>query len=274
MQLDKIHHLDCVEGMRQLDTKSVDLVVTSPPYNAGIEYAEYNDNREWGEYYEWCRTWLKELFRVLKDDGRVCINHFLNYGDKNGRNSPIMELNRIAQEVGFKHHGIALWTDNNITKRTAWGSWLSASAPYINLSTEGVLILYKSYWKKLLKGESDISREEFMEAATGRWNIHPEGKQLTKACFPVELPKRCIRLLTYVGDVVLDPFMGSGSTAVACQQTGRRFIGFEVSKEYVEVAERRLAQRSLIETEVSGAKALRTPPTTKDVVGIRAGDIL
>lgn len=269
MQINKIHHTDCIEGMRQLEPSCVDLVVTSPPYNAGIEYAEYNDNKEWDEYYKWCREWLTELFRIVKDDGRVCINHFLNYGDKNGRNSPIMELNRIAQEVGFKHHGLALWTDNNITKRTAWGSWLSASAPYVNLSTEGVLILYKESWKKHRKGESDITKEEFMESTSGQWKIQPEGKGLTKACFPVELPKRCIRLLSYVGDVILDPFMGSGTTALACRQTGRQYIGFEVSKEYVGVAEKRLAQRSLKDTEVSEAEALRTPPTPKDV-GIRA----
>lgn len=133
LPLNKIYNMDCVEGMKRLPENSIDLCVTSPPYNCGINYDSYNDNREWNEYYEWCREWLKEVFRVLKPDGRFCLNHYLSLGQMDNRHAPLMDLNYICtKEIGFKHHGLAVWDDITLTKRTAWGSWISASAPYVN----------------------------------------------------------------------------------------------------------------------------------------------
>src|SRR3990167_8130622 len=207
--INKIIQGDCLEVMKEIPDKSVDLVITSPPYNVGIEYDEWNDNLLWDDYYAWCEKWLKEILRILKDDGRFCLNHYLSLGQSGNRHAPLMKLNEMAEQIGFKHHGIAIWTDITLTKRTAWGSWLSASAPYLNSPYEGILVLYKNVWKKLFDGESTISKEMFMECASGVWNMPTDKEKLTKATFPQSLPARCINFFSYKGEVVFDPFLGS-----------------------------------------------------------------
>ncbi len=231
---------DCIKLMSKIPENSIDLVITSPPYNLGIDYGIYKDNMEWNDYFQSCRKWIKEIFRILKKDGRFCLNHYLSLGKSNNRQSPLMDLNWIAKEIGFKHHGLAVWTDKTLSKRTAWGSWLSASAPYINSPYEGILLLYKYFWKKQKSGESTIKSNEFMEYCSGIWNMQPDIKRLTPASFPLELPLRCIKLLSFENDIVLDPFMGSGTTAVACKQLKRNFIGFEINPDYCKIARNRV----------------------------------
>lgn len=240
MEINVIYNEDCIVGMQSIPSDCIDLIVTSPPYNIGIEYDSYNDKLDWDEYYNWCGDWMKEIHRILKPDGKLCLNHYLSFGKAERRLSPIMDLNTQAKDIGFKHHAIVLWMDEHRIKYTAWGSWLSASAPYINCPVEGILILYKNRWKKDKKGISTISKEEFIEACSGVWRIRPEMKEYTKANFPVELPKRCINLLTYKNDIVLDPFMGAGTTAIAAIETGRNYIGFEISSNYCKIAKRRI----------------------------------
>lgn len=242
MEIDRIENRDCLAGMREMEENSVDLVVTSPPYNIGVKYDTYSDDLPWPEYYKWCSAWLEETFRVLKPDGRLCLNHYLSLGTAKERTAPLMVLNGLAHEVGFSHHAVAIWYDSHRVKCSAWGSWLSASAPYINSPAEGVLILYKDQWKKRRSGRSTIGRDEFLEAVSGIWKIRPEPRGLTKANFPVELPLRCVRLLSYEGDLVLDPFMGAGTTAVAAIRERRHFIGFEISPVYCAIANTRILE--------------------------------
>ena len=244
LDIDKIYNMDCVEGMKQMDEDSVDLIVTSPPYNIGIDYDEYDDHKTWEEYYKWCEIWLQECYRVLKKDGgRICIDHYLSLGNSKCRTSPISVLYNIMANIGFKHHSIAVWTDITLAKRTAWGSYLKASAPYINAPFEGILIDYKENWKKPYKGTSTIVKDDFVKLTRGIWNIKTETKGLTKANFSLDLPTKAINLLTYEGDLVLDPFIGSGTTALAALKCNRHFIGFEISKEYCEIANNRITQQ-------------------------------
>lgn len=239
----KIICMDCVDGMKLIDDNSVDLVVTSPPYNVGIEYDTHVDNMPWDDYYKWSDVWMREVHRILKPDGKFCLNHYLSFGRGGERHSPLMDLNCIAvNDVGFKHHGLALWWDITRTKYTAWGSWMSASAPYINSPVEGILILYKERWKKDTKGESTISRNEFIESCSGIWKIKPEANEYTKANFPPALPRRCISLFTYRHDYVVDPFGGAGTTAIAAKTTGRDFTLFEISENYCEIARKRFSR--------------------------------
>lgn len=237
---------DCIQVMRRIEAKSINLVVTSPPYNLDIAYDVYKDRRPYHQYLNWCREWLTEIYRVLKSDGRLCLNHYLSCGSSIFRFAPLMDLNTIAQEIGYFHHGLAVWEDITLTKRTAWGSWLSASAPYVNSPFEGILVLYPHTWKRFEKGTSTIGKKEFMEACSGVWKIAPEKKRsICPAPFPEALAARCIRLLSYEGDIVLDPFVGSGTTALVAKKLHRQYIGIDISRNYVEYARARIAELDL-----------------------------
>lgn len=214
--------------MSEIPDNSVNLIVTSPPYNIGIDYPGYDDDLEWTDYWSWIKRVLEQMYRVLADDGRLCINHYLSLGTAEQRVAPLMAINQIAMDIGFNHHAVAVWVDRTVAKRTAWGSWLSASAPYVNSPYEGVLILYKDQWKRKNKGTSTISKDEFCEAVSGIWNIPTSRCDNYPATFPIDLPLRCINLFTYKGDIVLDPFLGRGTTVKACIQSGRIGIGFEL----------------------------------------------
>lgn len=238
--INKILLGDCLKVMSSIPDNSVDLVVTSPPYNIGIDYGTYKDNLTWEEYYHWCEKWLREIFRILKSDGRFCLNHYLSCGNTEEKTAPLMILNSLSLEIGFKHHGLAIWEDKTISTLTAWGSWLSASSPYINCPTEGILILYKEHWKKENKGVSTIENRDFIMATKGVWNLGTDRKRLTPATFPERLPGLCINLLTYENDLVLDPFLGSGTTAAVCKEYKRRYIGIEIDEKICWIARRRV----------------------------------
>jgi site-specific DNA-methyltransferase (adenine-specific) len=261
LDIDQIYCGDSLELIKKIDSNSVDLAVTSPKYNLGIKYDSCDDFVPWDEYYDWCRSWMKEVYRVLKPDGRFCLNHYISCGMAKHRSAPLMNLNAICEfEIGFKHHGFVLWDDRTISKRTAWGSWMSASAVYVNSPHEGITILYKDHWKKDTKGESTITKEEFMEATTGIWKLSPEKHRGgCPAPFPVSLPKRCINLLTYKGDLVLDLFNGGGTTCIAAKQTGRHYIGMDMSRSYCDDA---------IEWLNTGIRPARTSPKKKEKLPI------
>jgi site-specific DNA-methyltransferase (adenine-specific) len=143
------------------------------------------------------------------------------------------DITTIAKQVGFKYHSTIIWNEQNISRRTAWGSWLSATAPYVIAPVEVIVVLYKKDWKKTSGSrKSDITKKEFMEWTNGVWNFSGESKKRVghPAPFPVELPRRCIKLFSFVGDTILDPFLGSGSTLLACLQTGREGLGIGLNK--------------------------------------------
>lgn len=260
MEINRIINADILKGFTEIDTDSVDLVFTSPPYNIGILYDTWNDRIPWDEYYKWCAVWMSEIFRVLKPDGRFVLNHYFSLGSgkrgvdvgkkkgtsqsidgESNRTYPLMKLNSIAvEQLGFKHHSVVSWQDITLSRKTAWGSWLSASAPYINAPYEGLLFLYKYSWKKEARGESDIDKETFISLTRGVWNIKTQPRGLTKACFSEDLASKVIRLLSYKSDLVLDPFSGSGTTCVVAKKLGRNYLGIEISPEYTRISEERI----------------------------------
>lgn len=245
LQANKIYRGDCLELFPQLDDNSIDLVVTSPPYNIGVTYDICNDEQPWPDYYAWCRKWIREIKRVLKPDGRFCLNHYLSCGWSGHRSGPAMNLNHIAEEEGLPHHGLAVWDDRTLTKFSAWGSYMSASSPYINSPHEVIIFFYKDHWKKDHPGESTITGKEFAEACSGVWKIQPEMDRVTPAPFPLALPLRCINLCSFKGELVLDPFSGGGTTCLAAKAAGRDYIGFELSEHYCEIARQRLNQSNI-----------------------------
>jgi len=242
LELNKIYNMDCLEGMKLIDDNSIDLVVTSPPYNCGIDYDVYNDSRDWDEYLNWCKQWFFELKRILKSDGRICVNVLIEMGIKNNkiRVSPYAEFYKLFNDVGINLFGSPVWVDNHRVKYTAWGSWLKASAPYIYNPYEVIMIGYKDVWKKQSKGESTINKEDFMMGCSGIWKLRTQTKELTKANYHTDLSNMCIKLLSYENELVFDPFMGSGTTAVSCKKLNRRYIGFEISPDYCNIANKRL----------------------------------
>ena len=225
-----------------VERDSVDLIVTSPPYNVDIKYKTYDDRIAYKAYLDFTREWLEKCHILAKDDGRFCLNIPLDK-NKGGQQAVCADITTIAKEVGWKYHATIIWNEQNISRRTAWGSWLSASAPYVIAPVEVIVVLYKSRWKK--KGgsrKSDITKEEFLEWTNGVWNFSGESRKKVghPAPFPIELPRRCIKLFTFVGDTVLDPFLGSGSTLIACVKTGRRGIGVEIDEGYCRLAKGRV----------------------------------
>ena len=222
--------------------ESIDLVITSPPYNVDIQYNSHDDQITYENYLEFSQRWMERCYGWLKDDGRFCLNIPLDK-NKGGQQSVGADLTTIAKKCGFAYHSTIIWNEGNISRRTAWGSWLSASAPYVIAPVELIVILYKKSWKKTSGSrKSDISREEFMEWTNGLWTFNGERK--TKighpTPFPIELPLRCMKLFSFVGDTVLDPFMGSGSTLVATSLCNRKGIGIEVDSRYCEIAAARI----------------------------------
>jgi site-specific DNA-methyltransferase (adenine-specific) len=220
---------------------SIDLTITSPPYNVDLFYDSYKDDLSYEDYLSFSHKWIKKVYQLTKLTGRFCLNIPLDK-NKGGQQSVYADLTTIAKKIGWKYHSTVIWNEQNISRRTAWGSWLSASAPYVIAPVEMIVILYKAEWKRNSKGESDINKQEFQEWTNGVWNFNGESKKRIghPAPYPVELPKRCIKLFSYVGDLILDPFLGSGTTLIASAILQRKGIGFDIDKSYCEIAKRRL----------------------------------
>jgi site-specific DNA-methyltransferase (adenine-specific) len=228
----------------EIAEESIDLVVTSPPYNVDIKYSSHDDRVTYGEYLAFSRRWMRRCHGWLKTDGRFCLNIPLDK-NKGGQQSVGADLTTIAKEAGFSYHSTVIWNEGNISRRTAWGSWASASAPYVIAPVELIVVLYKESWKKTSGSRrSDITREEFMAWTNGLWTFSGERKSRIghPAPFPVELPLRCMKLFSFVGDTVLDPFMGSGSTLVAAARCGRYGIGIEIDPRYCGIAADRVRE--------------------------------
>lgn len=225
-----------------IESGSVDLVVTSPPYNVDIQYDSHKDDVSYADYLEFSEKWMARCYDFLKDDGRFCLNVPLDK-NKGGQQSVGADFTTLAKKVGFKYHSTVVWNEGNISRRTAWGSWMSASAPYVIAPVELVIIFYKDSWKKTSGSkQSDVTRDEFMAWTNGLWTFNGESKKRIghPAPFPLELPRRCIKMFSYVGDTVLDPFMGSGTTLIAAGMNGRQAIGVDVDKGYCKLAQARI----------------------------------
>ena len=237
---------DDILRLESIPNEDIDLIVTSPPYDVDIKYENYDDSIPYAEYLQFTRKWLARCYEFTKPDGRLCLNVPLDK-NKGGQQSVCADVTTIAKDVGWQYHSTIVWNEQNISRRTAWGSWMSASAPYVIAPVEVIIVLYKKMWEKIRKGKSDITRDEFIRWTNGVWSFSGESKSRIghPAPFPVELPRRCIKLFSYVGDLVLDPFLGSGTTLLACLETDRAGIGVEISRNYCELAVERLREHGV-----------------------------
>jgi len=267
LETNKIINGDCVKVMASLPESCVDLIVTSPPYNVGIDYDTHQDEMSMQDYWVFTEQWLTEAFKVLKDDGRIAVNipYEVNVQGRGGRVLFMSEFWAIMKKVGFNFYGLVDLDENSPhrSKTTAWGSWMSPSSPYIYNPKECVILAYKKDRIKKIKGEPqwigemiDIEQEdgtikkkmvyqeedkkEFMSLVYGQWEYFADTKQQTKATFSMDIPMKAIKILTYKNDIILDPFAGSGTSMVAAEISGRRWIGIELSPNYCKVAQERV----------------------------------
>jgi len=228
------------EEMTELPDHSVHLMVTSPPYNVG---KEYDENLTLEEYVSFFERIMREVYRVLVPGGRACVN-VANLGRK-----PYIPMNGLIAksmiDLGFLMRGEIIWDKAaTASTSTAWGSWQSASNPTLRDTHEYILVFSKGTFKrpKVEGRENTISKEEFLEYTKSVWGFASESAKKVghPAPFPIELPYRLIQLYTYSDEVVLDPFMGSGQTALAALKTGRHYVGYETNEEYLKLAKERI----------------------------------
>lgn len=228
--------------MQEIPDYSVHLMVTSPPYNAT---KEYDDDLSQQDYFELLREVFTETYRVLVNGGRACIN-VANLGRK--PYIPLSDhISQMMTEIGFLMRGEIIWNKGvKAGVSMAWGSWRSAANPVLRDTHEYILVFSKgAFSRKKPEGkENTITKEQFMEWTRSVWLMDTESARKVghPAPFPVELPYRLIQLYTFTGDIILDPFIGSGTTAVATLMSGRKYIGYEINPQYAELAEARIAQ--------------------------------
>jgi DNA modification methylase len=241
VELNRIYECDIERGLSLIPGEFVNLIVTSPPYNAGKSY-----EKELGEleYYEFVLKLCKEFYRILRDDGRFCINVTFNINRRSEDHLevlfPYIQWIKALIDSGLNIKEDIIWDQKNSGCGTQWGSWRSPSAPHIQHVTERIIIGYKNRWKLYKRGESDISPEEFIKFTSDLWSFNSEMRRNHPAPFPEELPYRCLKLFSWQGDIVLDPFMGSGTTGLVCKKLNRNYIGIDNNHEYVEYARKRI----------------------------------
>ena len=232
------------ENMKDIPNNSLHLMITSPPYNVS---KEYDNDLSLNEYLSLLKNCFTETYRVLVDGGRACIN-IANIGRK-----PYIPLSdyvsKIMIEIGFNMRGEIIWNKSaGAGISTAWGSFQSASNPILRDVHEYILIFSKGNYKrerdkveKELRNDN-ITKEEFIEWTKSVWTMNTESAKRIghPAPFPEELPNRLIKLFSFTNDIVIDPFMGSGTTAIAAIKNNRNFVGYEINKEYINLANNRI----------------------------------
>jgi site-specific DNA-methyltransferase (adenine-specific) len=221
------------------------LIVTSPPYALGVDYGDtaYTDDQPYAQYLRWVKAWASTLLEISAADGRACINIPLD-SNKGGKRAIYADYLRIFQDVGWTYQTSIVWNEQNISRRTAWGSWLSPSAPFVTAPVEMIAVFYNETFRRPARDgrRGDITREEFLAWTLGVWTFGGANPRRVghPAPFPEELPRRLIKLYSYPDDLVLDPFCGSGTTLVAARKLGRRAYGVEINPSFCELTVRNL----------------------------------
>jgi DNA modification methylase len=266
--------------MGEVEDGSVALVVTSPPYFAGKEYEEALGEghvpASYFEYLEMLTAVFAESVRTLEPGGRIAVN-VANLGRKPYRSLSADVIGILQDELGLLLRGEVIWLKaRGASGSCAWGSFQSPANPVLRDVTERVIVASKGRFDRAvsrqkraslgLPAEISVSKEEFIEATTDVWEIGAERATRVghPAPFPVELPLRLIELYTYRDDLVLDPFMGSGTTGVAAVRSGRRFVGYDTETAYVEIAEQRIrVEQDLTMHKTVPADDQRRQPRTR-----------
>jgi site-specific DNA-methyltransferase (adenine-specific) len=257
--------LGSAENMKELPNNSIHLMITSPPYNVS---KEYDKDLSLKDYLMLLQNSFKETYRVLVNGGRVCIN-VANLGRK--PYIPLSDyISKIMLNIGFNMRGEIIWNKAaSASPSTAWGSWQSAANPILRDVHEYILVFSKGDYKRE-KGnkENTISKEQFMEWTKSIWTMNAESARRIghPAPFPEELPYRLIQLYSFKHDIILDPFMGSGTTAISALKSDRNYVGYEISKEYIELAEKRIEPFKIQTKMTFELKEIEEEPQTAKII--------
>ncbi len=245
LEVNKIRCGDCLDILPRMAPDSVDLIVTSPPYNFGLdEYDTHRDTRSWEDYFAHLNRVWTECARVLKPGGRICVVVQPMFSDYMPTHHRVSEQLR---GLGLLFKAEILWEKHNWNcKYTAWGSWKSPSMPYLKYTWEFIEVFCKGSQKKPgISANADITADEFKKWVYSRWEIAPENRMKDfehPSMFPEEVPDRLIKLFSYKGDLVLDPFNGAGTTTLVAHKLGRGYIGIDISERYCEIARHRIEE--------------------------------
>jgi DNA modification methylase len=248
-----LHLGDCLEVMRSIPDKSIDVVITSPPYFNAREYS-YWDNYE--SYLNWCDLWIKETNRILVDGGILAINSSAVITARKKRNERSIRHNIPADLYGICSNN-NFWFVEELIWEKPEGAVINRNQRFsldrhpmqwkANPTTEKILIVQKKTTKlndEIIKNK-DTSQRILGDFHRGEiFKFNPETKSKHSAPFPIDIPNIVLKYYTWANDVVLDPFMGSGTTGVACKNLERKFIGIEQDANYFEIAKKRIYDNS------------------------------
>jgi len=241
----KIYQGECLEVMSQIPDSFVDLIVTSPPYNFGLdEYDNHIDTKNWEDYFSTLNQVWQQSYRILKPGGRICIVIQPLFSDYVPSHHIISQQLR---ELGFLFKAEIIWEKRNWNcKYTAWGSWKSPSMPYLKYTWEFIEIFCKESRRKTGEARNiDITGEEFKKWVYSKWEISPESRMKEfghPSMFPEKIPYRLIKLFSYTGDLVLDPFNGVGTTTLVARKLNRNYVGIDISEQYCQKALERIQE--------------------------------
>jgi site-specific DNA-methyltransferase (adenine-specific) len=224
------------------------LIVTSPPYNLGVEYTDSDDKLDAFALPRFIANAAHAMFEAAHANGRLCLNIPIDTAGEGGGIPSYHDWLTALEAVGWRYRNTIIWNEGNISRRTAWGSWMSASAPNVICPCETILVMYKGSWRRGKAGTSDITAEEFKDWTLGHWTFPGENPKRVQhpAPFPEELAYRLIKLYSFQEDLVCDPFCGSGTTVAVAARLGRAAVGVDISEEYCKVASERV--RKVVES--------------------------
>lgn len=244
---------DAEDILKKFPDKCVSVVVTSPPYNTGINYDGYNDNQDMKAYFAKMRAIFTECYRVLVTGGRVIVNLPSCISQFGGSRVAYLAIDfyLMLRDIGYLGHDFVAWLKmpkgELVGNSTAWGSWCSCSNPALRDAIEWIIIMCKESRKLVGRKEiTDITPQEFMQFSTNCWYMPCNHDQQHPASFPKDLPYRAMKLYSYQDNVILDPFCGSGTTCLVAKENHRFFIGIDISERYCQVANAKLGQGLLL----------------------------
>lgn len=251
----EVHQGDARDLLPQMPEESAHLVVTSPPYNLEVDYGEYDDNLSQKEYREMIFEVFSECYRVLKRGGRLAVVVGIEGG------TPCFDTPGVVKTVigktRFQLREKYVWKKGPSESSSAWGSWRSASNPSQIQNHEEILVFYKGTPAREDKKGHTMNKEEFMESIKSVWEVKASGREEHPAAYTPEIPRRLIKLYSFPDDVVIDPFMGVGTTGVVAERQRRRWVGMDLDPKYVNLSEERIQKdreqsgrpTSLLDTE-------------------------